>query len=93
QGREQKQAFEHVLREADLDRDALRSTIAHILANPQRKGLVEHANDWPYLGSVIPGYPMVDPLQDHLWRLVELGAGWMNPKREDEDGTLTRPAT
>ncbi len=89
----QKQAFEHVLREADLDREALRSTIAYILANPQRKGLVEHANDWPYLGSVIPGYPMVDPLQDHLWRLVELGAGWMNPKRADEDGTLTRPAT
>jgi hypothetical protein len=34
-----------------------------------RAELVKDANDWPYLGAIVPGYPELHPLEDDYWRL------------------------
>ncbi|MBC2601327.1 hypothetical protein [Puniceicoccus vermicola] len=62
----ERQPFDDVLRGADRERDALSSVRHYIQENPVRKGLVDHFQDWPYLGSCFPGYPKLDPRSYHF---------------------------
>jgi putative transposase len=71
----QRQAYDHVLRENERARDAFASVAGYILQNPVRKDLVERAEDWPYAGSLVPGYATLNPhaarFWDWLWKAIE----------------------
>ena len=62
-----KQAYDNVLREDDRAHDAFPSLIHYILQNPVRKGLVTRWQDWPYSGTILPGYPHLDIRKDYFW--------------------------
>ncbi len=69
-GREwQHQPHDHVLREEERKRNAFASFCFYTLANPIRDKLVERERDWPFLGTVVPGYPDLHPLEDNFWEL------------------------
>jgi REP element-mobilizing transposase RayT len=55
----QPQAYDHVLRENERRPDAFEDTVIYIFRNPQRAGLVEEWLDWPFRGSILPGYPEI----------------------------------
>jgi len=66
----QTQAYEHLLRDSERGPKAFESTAAYILNNPQRAGLVADVLDWPFAGSILPGYPDLPPLgSDDFWRM------------------------
>jgi REP element-mobilizing transposase RayT len=46
----QHQPYDHLLREDESARGALRATCNYIAENPVRKGLVKKAGDWPFTG-------------------------------------------
>jgi REP element-mobilizing transposase RayT len=62
----QKQAYDHVLRETERDRNAFRAVQFYILENPVRAGLVETAAAWAYSGCLLAGFPDVHPLDDRF---------------------------
>jgi REP element-mobilizing transposase RayT len=65
----QKQAHDHVLREAERERGAFANVCDYLGQNPVRAGLVASANDWPYAGSLVPGFPELDALDaSAYWR-------------------------
>lgn len=74
----QHQPHDHVLRENEREHDAFASTWHYIAENPVRKGLVSAARDWPYLGSIAPGYPRLHPLDETFpslfWRIYAVAA-------------------
>ena len=53
----QNQAYDHVLREDERRPDAFEDTVLYIFHNPKRAGLVVDWQDWPFLGTVAPGFP------------------------------------
>lgn len=53
----QPQAYDHVLREDERRPEAFEDTVIYVFNNPERAGLVGKWNDWPYLGTILPGYP------------------------------------
>src|SRR5690606_10669291 len=57
----QKQGYDHVLDESEKNPDAFEDTCLYIANNPQRAGLVGDWREWEFLGSVIAGYPDLDP--------------------------------
>jgi len=65
----QHQPHDHVLREEERKQDAFSSACYYVLQNPVRAGLVRSAEEWQYLGAVLPGYPDVHPLRDGFWDL------------------------
>ncbi len=71
----QEQAFDHVLTGAERERGAFESVVGYILENPTRAALVESTSEWPYLGSIVAGYPALDPRQDEFyplfWRIYD----------------------
>ena len=74
----QKQAYDHVLRQQEKGRDALREVAFYVLQNPVRAGLVKLAGEWPYLGCMVPGYPTLNPLDDGYWeKFWKIRAGWV----------------
>ena len=65
----QKQAHDHVLREEERERDAIADTCMYLRQNPVRANLVQSPNDWPFAGSLVPGFPDLDPWEsDAFWR-------------------------
>ena len=46
------------------------SVAAYILANPVRAGLVDSWQAWPYVGSMVPGYPDLDPRTEDFWEKI-----------------------
>ena len=64
----QRQAYDHILRDHERERAAFETTANYILANPVRAGLVEQSEDHPFSGSIIPGYPSLDPHADPFWK-------------------------
>jgi len=56
----QKQAYDHVLSENQLNRDAFEAICFYILENPVRAKLCGSAKDYSFSGSIIPGYPDLD---------------------------------
>ena len=65
----QVQAHDHVLREEERKRGAFASVCFYVMANPVRAGLVEREPDWPFGGTMIPGYPELHPMQEDFWEL------------------------
>lgn len=63
----QPQAYDHVLRDEEVAEEAFATVCAYVLANPERKGLVDRWQDWPSCGAVVPGYPTLDPRRDGYW--------------------------
>ena len=63
----QEQAYDHVLREADRERDAFAQVVGYILRNPVRKSLVDQWGEWGYSGTVFAGYPKLDPRKPNFW--------------------------
>ena len=63
----QQQAYDRVLRQSDTGPDAVRDLAHYIQQNPVRAKWVQRPQDWPYLGSMIPGYPSLHPLDDDFW--------------------------
>jgi putative transposase len=53
----QPQAYDHVLRGNERHPDAFEDTMIYLFKNPERAGLVDDWMDWPYRGSILPGYP------------------------------------
>ncbi len=69
----QRQAYDHVLREHERERDAFSAVAQYIRDNPVRKGLVKEARAYPFSGALVPGYPELD-LEDidfwpRFWRI------------------------
>ena len=65
----QAQAHDHVLREEERKRGAFASVCFYLLANPVRAKLVEQETEWPFGGTVVPGYPDLHPFQEDYWEL------------------------
>lgn len=63
----QRQAYDHVLREAERARDAFASIAHYILENPVRANLVEDAASWRFSGSIFPGFYDLDFRQPGFW--------------------------
>jgi putative transposase len=91
----QRQAYDHVLREAERKRDAFIATAEYVLENPVRAGLVPHWREYPFLGALVPGYPVLDPRTEDFWpvfwRIFARSSGNEEPAGCGE--TLTRSAT
>jgi putative transposase len=63
----QHQAHDHVLKAEERRHNAFARACHYILENPLRAELVNRPNDWPFNGAVVPGYPMLHPLQNDFW--------------------------
>ncbi len=63
----QRQAYDHVLREAERERSAFAKIAEYILANPVRAGLVEHPSAWVFSRCLVPGYPSLDLHKETFW--------------------------
>ena len=70
----QKEAYDHVLREQERERNALRLTAHYILENPVRAGLVASASEYAFSGCQVQGYPRLcvhaSAHWDLFWRIV-----------------------
>jgi len=60
----QKQAYDHVLNESERNQTEFEDTLIYVLKNPQRGKIVEHWDEWPFLGAIAAGYPDFDPRMD-----------------------------
>jgi putative transposase len=65
----QHQVHDHVLREVERKRGAFASACFYILANPVRAKLSEKIEDWPFSGTIVPGYPDWRPSQEDFWEM------------------------
>lgn len=63
----QPQAHDHVLREEERARDAIRSAGHYIFENPVRAELTEDWKTWSYIGAIVAGYPRLDPREEDHW--------------------------
>jgi hypothetical protein len=63
----QKQTYDHVLKEHERRRNAFARVCFYILENPVRAKLVESAQDWPFSGAIVPGYPSLQPFDEEFW--------------------------
>jgi hypothetical protein len=84
----QPQPQDEVLREEQRKRNAFAKVCFYIAANPVRAELVTKSGDWPFIGSVIPGYPRLNPLAGEDWPKF-----WKiySQLRQSNAGHLTRP--
>lgn len=62
-----RQAHDHVLREEERREEAFQTLASYILNNPVRGGLVEERSAWAYCGSIVPGYPSLNPKAANFW--------------------------
>jgi putative transposase len=63
----QAQSYDHVLRDEERERGGFERVAEYILCNPERKGLSVEGGQYPYAGSMVPGYPELDPEDDGFW--------------------------
>jgi REP element-mobilizing transposase RayT len=63
----QRQAHDHVLREAERAHDAFATIATYILQNPERANLVPAWRDWSLLGALFPGVHPFDPRATDHW--------------------------
>ena len=65
----QKQAHDHVLRDKERQSGHFADACDYLRENPVRVSLVKSAAEWPYAGSLVPGFPDLDPWDsDAFWR-------------------------
>jgi len=77
--RYQKQAYDHVLQEKEREQDGFESICFYIAENPVRAKLAASAKDYPFSGSVIPGYPDLRIHEEGYWDLFwKIVHGLMN---------------
>jgi putative transposase len=67
--RYQKQAYDHVLQEKEIEQDGFESVCFYIAENPVRAKLVGSAKEYPFSGSVLPGYPGLRIHEEGYWEL------------------------
>jgi putative transposase len=84
----QPQAQDEVLREEQRKRNAFAKVCFYIAANPVRDELTAKAEDWPFTGCVIPGYPKLNPLEDDYWSKFWRVFGKL---RQPDAGNIKRP--
>ena len=65
----QRQAFDHVLREDERQRGAFTSVSQYVLENPVRQSLAADWHDWPFSGSIMAGFPSLDPRRPDFWEV------------------------
>ena len=65
----QGQAYDNVLRDADLDTQAIEDVMEYIARNAERKGLVsiDEFASYSYTGCLLPGCPQLRLFQDSRW--------------------------
>jgi hypothetical protein len=63
----QHQAYDNVLTEKERKGDAFQSIAYYISQNSTRAGLVSHAERYPHWGTIVPGYPQLDPRKENFW--------------------------
>jgi REP element-mobilizing transposase RayT len=63
----QHQPHDHVLRQEDRKRNAFARTCFYVIENACAAGLVKEAAGWPFAGCVVPGYPVLHPLEGAFW--------------------------
>jgi putative transposase len=72
----QKQAYDHVLGEKELERNAFEGVCHYIAENSVRAGIVNDAKVYPFTGSIVVGYPDLrlhkEGYWDLFWRIVHL---------------------
>ena len=65
----QRQAYDHVLREEDLEREAIEALMEYIARNPERRGLIgqdEYAS-YGFTGCLLLGYPLLQLFRADSW--------------------------
>ncbi len=63
----QPQAQDEVLKDEARKRNAFAKVCFYIMANPVRAGLIQESEQWPYSGSIVPGYPRLNPYDEDFW--------------------------
>jgi len=71
----QKQAYDHILKESEREKNAFQSLVFYILENPVRQGLVSRREQYAYSGTMVPGYPDINLMLAgnwlRFWQIVE----------------------
>lgn len=84
----QHQAHDHVLKEEERRHDAFALVCHYILKNPVAEALASQPDEWRYSGAIIPGYPILNPLQDGFWpKFWKLHSKAKHP----DAGNISRP--
>lgn len=65
----QRQAYDAVLREEDRERDAFAAVVAYVADNPVRQQLVHDRAEYPFSGSLLPGFPDLDWRTPCFWEV------------------------
>jgi REP element-mobilizing transposase RayT len=65
----QKQAYDHVLTEKENERGAFEAICFYIAENPVRADLSKQASEYPFCGSIVPGYPNLRIYDAEFWEL------------------------
>ena len=71
----QRQPYDHVLKEDEVERAAFESTAEYIARNPERKNLVgvDRYQEYKFTSCLVPGCPDLTPWQpdywDRFWRI------------------------
>jgi putative transposase len=63
----QRQAHDHVLREEARAQGAFVTVATYVLENPVRAELCGNWREYPHLGAMVPGYPVLDLRTDDYW--------------------------
>jgi putative transposase len=63
----QHQAHDHVLKEKERRHNAFARACQYILQNPVQAELVKDPVSWPFSGSLVLGYPKLNPFNDSFW--------------------------
>jgi len=66
-GKFQHQAHDHVLKDEERRRNAFIRVCNYILENPLRAELVKKPSEWAFSGGIVPGYPILHPLEEDFW--------------------------
>jgi len=65
----QHQAYDSVYRESNGNVDTVRRWIEYAVLNPVMDKQASQPEDWPWMGSMVPGIPRIHPLEARFWEL------------------------
>ena len=65
----QREAFDNVLREEELEKSAFEDIVEYIARNPERANLIERDGfqKYPFTGCLVPGYPELELWEPDSW--------------------------
>lgn len=68
----QRQAYDHVLREEEVERTAVEDLSEYIARNPERKNLVamDGFRSYPFTSCLLPGFPELSLFADDGWESI-----------------------